>query len=36
MKNYRKILCGALAAVMALTITAAPVSAAAAPKLSKT
>lgn len=36
MKNYKKILCGALAAAMALTMAATPVSAAAKPKLSKT
>lgn len=36
MKNYRKILCGALAAAMVLTMAATPVSAAAKPKLSKT
>lgn len=36
MKQYKKILCGALAAAMALTMAATPVCAAAKPKLSKT
>ncbi len=36
MKNYKKILCGALAAAMVLTTAAVPASAAAKPALSKT
>lgn len=36
MKNYKKILCGALAAAMVLTTAAVPVSAAAKPALNKT
>jgi hypothetical protein len=36
MKNYRKILCGALAAAMVITASAVPASAAAKPALSKT
>ena len=36
MKNYKKILCGALAAAMVLTTAAVPASAAAKPALNKT